>query len=51
MVDVHSQEGVCQVYLDGGYVVVRAGNIGVKTQKTYNDDNSHNIAIYSNING
>uniref|UniRef100_A0A7N6AUU7 Laminin subunit alpha-5 n=1 Tax=Anabas testudineus TaxID=64144 RepID=A0A7N6AUU7_ANATE len=47
----HDQEGVCQVYLDGGYVVVRAGNIGVKTQKTYNDDNSHNIAIYSNING
>ncbi|KAK2851976.1 hypothetical protein Q5P01_008252 [Channa striata] len=23
----------------------------MRTQKTYNDDNSHNIAIYSNING
>lgn len=48
---VRSQEGVCQVFLDKGYVVVRAGNSAVRTQKTYNDDNSHNIAIYSNVNG
>lgn len=48
---VHSQEEVCQVFLDEGYVVVRAGNSAVRTQKTYNDDNSHNIAIYSNVNG
>ncbi|XP_029011451.1 laminin subunit alpha-5 isoform X2 [Betta splendens] len=47
----HDQEGLCQMFLDKGYVVVRAGNDAVRTQKTYNDDNSHNIAIYTNING
>ncbi|KAA8582349.1 hypothetical protein FQN60_009089 [Etheostoma spectabile] len=47
----HDQEGVCQVFLHEGYVVVRAGNSEIKTQKTYNDDRSHNIAFYNNING
>ncbi|XP_035864341.1 laminin subunit alpha-5 isoform X2 [Sander lucioperca] len=47
----HDQEGVCQVFLHEGYVVVRAGNSEIKTQKTYNDDSSHNIAFYNNING
>ncbi|XP_031700147.1 laminin subunit alpha-5 isoform X2 [Anarrhichthys ocellatus] len=47
----HDQDGVCQVFLNGGHVVVRAGNSEIKTQKTYNDDNSHYIAFYNNING
>ncbi|XP_067382208.1 laminin subunit alpha-5 isoform X2 [Channa argus] len=47
----HDQEGVCQVFLSEGHVVVRVGNNEIRTQKTYNDDNSHNIAIYTNING
>ncbi|XP_028307698.1 laminin subunit alpha-5 isoform X2 [Gouania willdenowi] len=45
------KEGVCQVFLNGGHVVVRAGNSEVKTQKTYNDDNSHYVSIYNNMNG
>lgn len=45
------QEGVCQVFLNEGHVVVRAGNSQIKTQKTYNDDNSHYVSIYNNING
>ncbi|KAM9752098.1 laminin subunit alpha-5 isoform 2-T2 [Menidia menidia] len=45
------QEGVCQAFLNAGHVVVRAGNSEVKSQKTYNDNNSHYVAIYSNING
>lgn len=45
------QEGVCQVFLYDGHVVVRAGNSEIKTQKTYNDDNSHYISIYNNMNG
>lgn len=44
-------EGVCQIFLNDGYVVVRAGNSELKTQKTYNDDNTHYIALYNNING
>uniref|UniRef100_A0AAV2LXJ7 Laminin subunit alpha-5 n=1 Tax=Knipowitschia caucasica TaxID=637954 RepID=A0AAV2LXJ7_KNICA len=44
-------EGVCQIFLNEGHVVVRAGNSQVKTQKTYNDDNTHYIAMYNNING
>ncbi|XP_037629113.1 laminin subunit alpha-5 isoform X3 [Sebastes umbrosus] len=47
----HDQDGVCQVSLLDGHVVVKAGNRAIKTQKTYNDDNSHYIAIYNNING
>ncbi|XP_035512224.1 laminin subunit alpha-5 [Morone saxatilis] len=47
----HDQEGVCQVFLQGGHVVVRAGNSEIKTQKTYNDDNSHYVSIYNNNNG
>ncbi|KAM3872260.1 laminin subunit alpha-5 [Diretmus argenteus] len=46
-----AQDGVCQVFLDKGHVVVRAGNSEIKTQKTYNDDNSHYLALYSNTNG
>ncbi|KAM4609874.1 laminin subunit alpha-5 [Polymixia lowei] len=46
-----AQDGVCQVFLDKGHVVVRAGNTEIKTQKTYNDDNSHYVALYSNTNG
>ncbi|XP_071001276.1 laminin subunit alpha-4-like, partial [Oncorhynchus clarkii lewisi] len=43
-------DGVCQVFLDKGHVVVRAGNNEVKTQKTYNDDNDHYVTLYSNNN-
>lgn len=45
------QDGVCQVFLYDGQVVVQAGNSEIKTQKTYNDDSSHYIAIYNNVNG
>uniref|UniRef100_A0A8D3CPA0 Laminin subunit alpha-5 n=1 Tax=Scophthalmus maximus TaxID=52904 RepID=A0A8D3CPA0_SCOMX len=45
------KEGVCQVFLHEGHVVVRAGNSEIRTQKTYNDANSHYVAIYSNTNG
>lgn len=45
------QDGVCQVFLHDGYVVVRAGNSEIKTLKTYNDDNTHYVSIYNNING
>lgn len=45
------QSGVCQVQLDDGHVVVRAGNKQVRTQKTYNDEMSHYVAFYSNTNG
>ncbi|XP_076132765.1 laminin subunit alpha-5 isoform X1 [Alosa pseudoharengus] len=44
-------DGVCQMFLDKGHVVVRAGNSQVKSQKPYNDDNSHYVALYSNTNG
>ncbi|KAG7283457.1 hypothetical protein CRUP_035250, partial [Coryphaenoides rupestris] len=46
-----AQDGVCQVFLDKGHVVVRAGNSEIRTQKTYNDENSHYVALYSNSNG
>lgn len=45
------QDGVCQVFLHDGFVVVRAGNSEIKTLKTYNDDNTHYVSIYNNING
>ncbi|XP_075883000.1 laminin subunit alpha-5 isoform X3 [Nelusetta ayraudi] len=45
------QDGVCQVFLQDGHLVVRAGNSEIRTQKTYNDDNTHYFAIYNNING
>ncbi|XP_064815894.1 laminin subunit alpha-5-like, partial [Oncorhynchus masou masou] len=45
-----AQDGVCQVFLDKGHVVVRAGDNEVKTQKTYNDDNDHYVTLYSNNN-
>ncbi|XP_022533328.2 laminin subunit alpha-5 isoform X2 [Astyanax mexicanus] len=45
------QSGVCQVSLDKGNVVVRAGNKEVRSQKTYNDDNSHYVSFYSNDKG
>lgn len=45
------QEGVCQVLLHEGQVVVRAGNNEIKTVKTYNDDNSHYVSIYINSKG
>ncbi|CAN9515277.1 unnamed protein product [Ophioblennius macclurei] len=45
------QEGLCQVLLHDGHVVVRAGNSEIKTQKTYNDGNSHYVAVYNNLNG
>ncbi|KAL7397953.1 hypothetical protein ABVT39_002224 [Epinephelus coioides] len=47
----HDQDGVCQVFLNEGHVVVRAANSEIKTLKTYNDDNSHYIAFYNNITG
>lgn len=45
------QEGLCLVFLNGGQVVVRVGNSELKTQKTYNDGNTHYVALYNNING
>lgn len=45
------QDGVCQIFLYDGHVVVRAGNSEIKTQKTYNDDNSHYVSVYNNMNG
>ncbi|XP_027144166.1 laminin subunit alpha-5 isoform X2 [Larimichthys crocea] len=45
------QDGVCQVLLLDGHVVVRAGNSQIKTLKTYNDDNSHYVSMYNDING
>ncbi|XP_015258525.1 PREDICTED: laminin subunit alpha-5, partial [Cyprinodon variegatus] len=45
------QEAICQVSLQKGHIVVRAADSEVKTQMTYNDDNSHNVAFYSNVNG
>ncbi|XP_036446627.1 laminin subunit alpha-5 isoform X2 [Colossoma macropomum] len=46
-----AQDGVCQVFLEKGSLVVRAGKKEVRTQKTYNDDSSHYVAFYSNENG
>ena len=45
------QDGVCQVFLDKGHVVVRAGNSEVRSQTALNDNNSHYVALYSNSNG
>ena len=45
------QDGVCQVFLHGGQVVVRSGSSEIRTQKTYNDANSHYVSIYNNISG
>ncbi|XP_045913044.1 laminin subunit alpha-5 isoform X2 [Micropterus dolomieu] len=45
----HDQEGVCQVLLNEGHIVVKTGSSEIKTEKTYNDDNSHNVAIYYNV--
>lgn len=39
------------MFLHEGHVVVRAGNSEIKTQKTFNDDNTHYVSIYSNVNG
>ncbi|XP_077572690.1 laminin subunit alpha-5 isoform X2 [Stigmatopora nigra] len=47
----HDKDGICKVFLHEGHVVVRAGNSEVRTQKTYNDNNSHYVAIYNNNNG
>ncbi|XP_035998362.1 laminin subunit alpha-5 [Fundulus heteroclitus] len=47
----HRDQGeICQVFLEKGHVVVKAGNNEAKTQKTYNDNNSHNIAFYISSN-
>ncbi|KAJ3586856.1 hypothetical protein NHX12_013248, partial [Muraenolepis orangiensis] len=46
-----AQDGVCQVFLDKGHVVVRAGNTEVRTQRTFNDGNSHYVALYSDSSG
>lgn len=35
-----------QVVLDSGHVVVSTEENGVRSQKTYNDDNSHYVAFY-----
>lgn len=45
------QDGLCQVFLKEGHVVVRAGDGEIKTHKTYNDDNSHYVSIYNDNNG
>ncbi|CAL8370062.1 unnamed protein product [Lota lota] len=46
-----AQDGVCQVFLEKGHVVVRAGNSEIRSQKAFNDDNSHYVALYSNSSG
>ncbi|KAG9332520.1 hypothetical protein JZ751_014618 [Albula glossodonta] len=46
-----AQDGVCQVLLEKGHVVVRSRGKEVKTQKTYNDDNSHYVTFYSDSRG
>ncbi|XP_013886048.1 laminin subunit alpha-5 [Austrofundulus limnaeus] len=46
-----SQGDTCQVFLRQGHIVVRTGSNEIRTQKTYNDNNSHNVAVYNNING
>ncbi|XP_030624223.1 laminin subunit alpha-5 [Chanos chanos] len=46
-----AQNDVSQIFLDRGHVVVRAQNNEVRSEKTYNDDNSHYVAVYSNRNG
>uniref|UniRef100_A0AAQ6AFP7 Laminin subunit alpha 5 n=1 Tax=Amphiprion ocellaris TaxID=80972 RepID=A0AAQ6AFP7_AMPOC len=45
------QVGECQALLRAGHVVVSVGSSVIKTQKTYNDDNSHYVTIYNNVNG
>lgn len=45
------QNDVCQVVLDSGHVVVSTSENGVRSQKTYNDDNSHYVAFYRNQDG
>ncbi|KAM4737780.1 laminin subunit alpha-5 isoform 2-T2 [Anableps anableps] len=45
------QEGLYQVSMQRGNVVVRVNNNEYKTQKTYNDNSSHNVAFYSNTSG
>ncbi|XP_061781861.1 laminin subunit alpha-5 isoform X2 [Nerophis lumbriciformis] len=45
------KEGVCQVFLQEGHLVVRAGNSQVRSEKTYHDDNIHYVAVYNNNNG
>ncbi|XP_054881817.1 laminin subunit alpha-5-like, partial [Poeciliopsis prolifica] len=44
-------DGICQVSLQKGNVVLRVNNSEVKTQKTYNDNNSHNVAFYISRSG
>lgn len=46
-----AQDGLCQVFLDKGHVVVRMANQEIKSQRTYNDDNSHYVALYNNNTG
>ncbi|XP_063064918.1 laminin subunit alpha-5 isoform X2 [Engraulis encrasicolus] len=46
-----ASDGTCRMFLDKGHVVIRVGNSEVKSQKTYNDDNSHYVAVYTNTNG
>ncbi|KAJ8257343.1 hypothetical protein GJAV_G00184600 [Gymnothorax javanicus] len=46
-----AEDGVCQILLDRGHVVVRARGKEVKTQKTYNDARSHYVTLYSNSQG
>ncbi|KAI5095781.1 laminin subunit alpha-5 isoform X1 [Silurus meridionalis] len=46
-----TQTGVCQVQLEEGHMVVKAGNKQVRTNGTYNDEMSHYVAFYSNKNG
>ncbi|XP_037833033.1 laminin subunit alpha-5 isoform X1 [Kryptolebias marmoratus] len=42
----HQNQGdTCQVFLEQGHIVVRAGKSLIKTKKTYNDNKSHNVAV------
>ncbi|XP_061114000.1 laminin subunit alpha-5 isoform X1 [Conger conger] len=46
-----AEDGVCQVLLDRGHVVVRARGKEIKSLKTYNDAISHYVTVYSNGKG
>ncbi|RVE71198.1 hypothetical protein OJAV_G00072200 [Oryzias javanicus] len=45
------QVGALTAVLKGGHVVVNDSRTSIRTEKTYNDDNSHYVAIYNNAKG
>nr|XP_009294934.1 laminin subunit alpha-5 isoform X1 [Danio rerio] len=45
-----NKDNVCKVMLDNGHVLVSTDRKEVKSQKTYNDDNNHYVAVYRDQN-